>query len=38
MATEVRASPEVGDIIDGKVTISVRQDPAKATWRIQLRR
>lgn len=37
VATEFRASPEVGDIIEGKVAISVRQDPAKATWRIQLR-
>ena len=35
--TTVRASPAVGDIIDGRVVVSVRQDAARATWRIQLR-
>lgn len=35
--TAARAEPEVGDAIAGKVVISVRQDPAGATWRIQLR-
>lgn len=35
--TATRAAPEVGDVIAGKVVISVRQDPAGATWRIQLR-
>lgn len=35
--TTARAAPEVGDIIEGKTVVSVRQDPARATWRIQLR-
>ena|SRR5690606_13885977 len=35
--TATRAAPEVGDVIAGKVVISVRQDPARAAWRIQLR-
>ena len=35
--TTTRAAPEVGDIIEGRVVVSVRQDPARAIWRIQLR-
>lgn len=35
--TATRAEPEVGDIIEGRAVVGVRQDPAGATWRIQLR-
>lgn len=37
VATDTRAVPAVGDTIAGKVVVGVRQDPARATWRIQLR-
>lgn len=35
--TTTRAAPEVGDIIEGRAVVGVRQDPARAAWRIQLR-
>lgn len=36
--TETQAIPEIGDVIGGKRAINVSQDPAKATWTVQLRR
>lgn len=36
--TETLAVPEIGDVIGGKRAMNVSQDPAKATWTIQLRK
>lgn len=36
--TEVLAIPEIGDVIGGKRAMNVSQDPAKATWTVQLRK
>jgi len=36
--TEILAVPEIGDVIGGKRAMNVSQDPAKATWTIQLRK
>lgn len=36
-STAVSAAPEIGDIIGGKRVSNVSQDPASATWTIQLR-
>lgn len=38
LPTEARATPAVGDIIEGRAVVSIWQDPARATWRLQLRR
>lgn len=35
--TEALAVPEIGDVIGGKRAMNVSQDPAGATWTIQLR-
>lgn len=35
--SEVAAVPEIGDIISGKRALNVSEDPAKATFTIQLR-
>jgi hypothetical protein len=36
--TETLAVPEIGDIIGGKRAMNVSQDPAGATWTVQLRK
>lgn len=36
--TETRAVPEINDIINGKRAMNVSQDPAGATWTVQLRK
>lgn len=36
--TETPAIPVIGDVIGGKRAMNVSQDPAKATWTVQLRR
>jgi len=36
--TETRAVPEINDIIGGKRVMNVSQDPAGATWTVQLRK
>lgn len=36
--TETLAIPEIGDAIGGKRAMNVSQDPAKATWTVQLRK
>lgn len=36
--TETLAIPEIGDVICGKRAMNVRQDPAGATWTVQLRK
>jgi hypothetical protein len=36
--TETLAVPEIGDIISGKRAMNVSQDPAGATWKVQLRK
>lgn len=36
--TETLATPEIGDAIGGKRAMNVSQDPAKATWTVQLRK
>lgn len=36
--TETLAVPEIGDVIGGKRAMNVSQDPAKATWTVQLRK
>lgn len=36
--TEALAIPEIGDVIGGKRAMNVSQDPAKATWTVQLRK
>lgn len=35
--TATVAAPEIGDVIGGKRALSVSQDPAGATWTVQLR-
>ncbi|MHC8299611.1 hypothetical protein [Pseudomonas sp. ZS1P83] len=35
--TEIIAAPEIGDVIGGKRALNVGQDPAGATWTVQLR-
>ncbi|MBY6029981.1 glutamate 5-kinase [Halomonas denitrificans] len=37
-ADQTPATPRVDDTIDGMLVINVGQDPAEATWTIQLRR
>ena len=37
-ADQAPATPKVDDTIDGMLVINVGQDPAEATWTIQLRR
>lgn len=36
--TETLATPVIGDVIGGKRAMNVSQDPAKATWTVQLRK
>lgn len=36
--TETPAIPVIGDVIGGKRAMNVSQDPAKATWTVQLRK
>ena len=36
--TENPATPVIGDVIGGKRAMNVSQDPAKATWTVQLRK
>lgn len=36
--TETQAVPEIGDMINGRRAMNVSQDPAGATWKIQLRK
>ncbi|KAA6196361.1 hypothetical protein [Pseudomonas lactis] len=36
--TENPAIPVIGDVIGGKRAMNVSQDPAKATWTVQLRK
>ncbi|CAN7254955.1 hypothetical protein LJR159_000961 [Pseudomonas brassicacearum] len=35
--TSTLAAPEIGDVIGGKRALNVSQDPAGATWTVQLR-
>ncbi|MGK0545355.1 hypothetical protein ACSEE7_07605 [Halomonas cupida] len=37
-ADQTPATPKIDDTIDGMLVINVGQDPAEATWTIQLRR
>lgn len=37
-ADQAPATPKVDDTIDGMLVVNVGQDPAKATWTLQLRR
>ncbi|AVU77064.1 hypothetical protein [Pseudomonas rhizophila] len=37
-STETLAIPEIGDVIGDKRAMNVSQDPAKATWTVQLRK
>lgn len=37
LQVEVTRAPEVGDTLAGMRVMRVGQDPAKATWRVQLR-
>jgi len=37
MPTATIAEPKIGDIINGKRALNVSQDPAGATWTVQLR-
>ncbi|MGQ7247594.1 hypothetical protein ACUN9Y_09665 [Halomonas sp. V046] len=37
-ADQTPATPKIDDTIDGMLVVNVGQDPAKATWTIQLRR
>lgn len=36
--TTISAAPKIGDLISGYRTLNVSEDPAKATWTIQLRK
>lgn len=38
LVTEAPASPKIGDQISGYRTLNVSEDPAQATWIIQLRK
>ncbi|USZ48131.1 glutamate 5-kinase [Halomonas sp. DN3] len=38
LQNEVSDTPTIDDTIDGMLVVNVGQDPAKATWTIQLRR
>ncbi|MGE8170284.1 hypothetical protein ACQKO7_19025 [Pseudomonas putida] len=38
LVTEAPASPKIGDQISGYRTLNVSEDPAQATWTIQLRK
>ncbi|MDZ5602596.1 hypothetical protein SJI00_07400 [Pseudomonas sp. RP23018S] len=37
-ATDTPAEPKIGDMVSGYRTLNVSEDPAKATWTIQLRK
>lgn len=36
--TAIPAEPKIGDLISGFRTLNVSEDPAKATWTVQLRK
>ncbi len=38
VATDVPAAPKIGDQVSGYRALNVSQDPAEATWTIQLRK
>lgn len=38
LQTEVTRAPEMGDTLDGMQVVRVEQDPAGATWSVQLRK
>jgi hypothetical protein len=38
VATSTAAQPKIGDLISGKRALNVSQDPAAATWTVQLRK
>ena len=38
VATATPAEPKIGDLIGGKRAVNVSQDPAGATWTVQLRK
>jgi hypothetical protein len=38
VATSARTEPKIGDLIGGKRALNVSQDPAGATWTVQLRK
>ena len=38
VATSTVAEPKIGDLIGGKRALNVSQDPAGATWTVQLRK
>ncbi|MDO7911342.1 hypothetical protein Q6A49_12445 [Pseudomonas sp. 22-AL-CL-001] len=38
LASDVLVTPKIGDLISGFRTLDVSEDPARATWTLQLRR